>query len=1320
MIWIFDDLDRLIMIANNENPDALPVLSATFSEVLNGDYLLDFEVPLDHRNADLIQEGNSCAIQRDDGEFELFIITEIQETKANEARLAVSCRHAVQELADDILLDYLAVAGNADTVLPAILAGTRWEAGTIQNTEPQDYSFTNTPVLAALTDFIKIWGGEIDYSFTITSAGITERKINFYPQKGTNAGRRFEWTRDLLEIKRTVNVENVKTALIGVGKLSTTVTPPPPDPDPMNVNLLIQEQRNPTTISALRSWTKSNLVAEAISTDVPAGVEKVTRSLVATQSSGASDYMVINNADKKTKIKPNKTYTASVYIKCNGARDISLWLEFYPNGAKPIKTYEKRIAVSANVWTRVSITQVSPDKTYTAMLEARVYAPVSGTTLQWAGAKLEQGNLTAFGLAIDDDPPEPYEVEGDLYFTDVVWTTPTNPAAKPAGQIYVEDPVAKALYGRIIKDTGTKRNRMGFYTDSEITDATILLENTWEALQLQNKPQVTYTLKVLDLAKLEGKLYKMIYLGDTNAIIDDELGLQLLSRCLEIKHDLIEKENTEILLESFQATFTGGDGKIGVQDPSIRLDQIEVDLKNKITEGDIIKTSWLESEMSELLDRISAGRGTVTMDDEKGILIEEDPEGKLGGALLLTGGVLALAQNYDFRIADYNWRAFGTGEGFLADLVETGFIKFDRAQGGTLTLGGEITGYKTSESVQTITMEGKVKGDDDTDRLIKYGAVTSEQQPVNLTSEVNAGYANVSFNDTAYMSWYATLANQYVQYDVEITLETLELLEQIEFKVIGKLGMPFTLRPYKTTTWIWDTSKTITFDGLTTDPVSLILGADEWANYQTGGTFRFSIMTTTKLAADGYLSLDINYLELNATYTERLTDPVYQNGTMIVKNSAGAEVMQLTGDKGGFDSLFIGEVSGNNVVTKNFKGETNYYIDPINGSDINDGLDPTRPLLSIQTAINRLNIFNNDIIYLRVLGEGITWTESISLEGFMGSGKIALEFGKRNTMRGEIYVGFCQCEVNISTLQGSYTSTAATGADRAQISEISGDIAPVYAYGSNFVYVTDMILNANNLHSYGIYANRSYIRQAYLEVYNATYACCCAAYGATVDVVDCAGSAPRGLYLYRSAFAAGSSRGYWGTLASSHIVASQGAYCGASWTYTIGSIKPVYAGSKITSWTPNDTGSWWKSGGWASNYIYQGKRPTETPIWYGVAFFNTRDFSALKNPDLSNRPITKVRLKLKRSNNTGTNNAKQPRIFYNAQTSKGSTIATLKNGFQTGISFNWGETRWINLPTTFGTAFQSGAAKSIVLYDGSNTSDYMRFETAVTLEITHG
>ncbi len=114
------------------------------------------------------------------------------------------------------------------------------------------------------------------------------------------------------------------------------------------------------------------------------------------------------------------------------------------------------------------------------------------------------------------------------------------------------------------------------------------------------------------------------------------------------------------------------------------------------------------------------------------------------------------------------------------------------------------------------------------------------------------------------------------------------------------------------------------------------------------------------------------------------------------------------------------------------------------------------------------------------------------------------------------------------------------------------------------------------------------------------------------------------------------------------------------------------------------------------------------------------DFSALKNPDLSNRTISKVRVKVQRATNTGENTARQPKFYYNAQTSKSSTIATLKNGYTTAVSLNWGEERWVNLPTSYGTAFQSGAAKSIVLYVGSSTSDYMKLEARMTLEITHG
>ena len=133
------------------------------------------------------------------------------------------------------------------------------------------------------------------------------------------------------------------------------------------------------------------------------------------------------------------------------------------------------------------------------------------------------------------------------------------------------------------------------------------------------------------------------------------------------------------------------------------------------------------------------------------------------------------------------------------------------------------------------------------------------------------------YDDAASMSWYATGAWQYVQYLVEITLPTVELLEQLEIRVKGKAGMPFTLRPYKIGAWIWDTSKTVTFTGAADDFVSLVL--DDITNYQSGNIVRFSIMSTTALgSAGGYLALDINYMDIRNLYRLIRKSPFIRTG----------------------------------------------------------------------------------------------------------------------------------------------------------------------------------------------------------------------------------------------------------------------------------------------------------------------------------------------------------------------------------------------------------------------------------------------------------
>lgn len=759
MIYIFGTDDRLKLIATNDNTDALPVISATMHEIINGDYKLDFEVPLYHAKAALINSGDSAAVKRENGSWELFRISSREELKP-EGVLQLQCRHAIRELEDEKvdLLHYF--DDEATFVLPDLLMGTRWQTGTILGTDAFEVKLHNTNKLEALKQILQIWGLEISYRFTITGGQITERIIDASYQMGAWAGRRFEWQQDLLGVTRTIDESKVKTALIGVGKIAAdTVEPAPTDTANWHVNMLGSRQQDPLELDDLKGWTFGGSVTEAIETDLPAGITSADHSFSVTQRGANSTYMVINTAYQKVNVVTKTFYTASIYVKCNEAKQCAVYLEFIPTGKGTTVTFFKNVTVAANTWTRIDIGGTSPTYSSRAMIEARVNNSIKDVTkLYYAAAKLEKGTLTPFEnpdlppvTAADEDKEE---YKDELYFTDVVWSktkNPPDPLNKPINENFIADPTARDLYGYYDRATGTKRHRWGYYVNTEITDPAQLLQATYEALVSVSAPIVSYGLKVLDLAKLEGKLYKMVYLGDTVAVIDDELKLQKQARCLEIKHNLIQKEDTDLILETFQDNFTGGTSTMAgggkVTDPVERIDQLETAMAETIHRGDIIRTDWLEEEMRAVIEGMKGGNSTVTFSDTEGILIEEDPEFKIGGALKLAAGVLALANEYDFRTGDYIWRTFGTGEGFLADLVEAGKISFNSAEGGTLKLGGRIVGYEKEDAAQTVTWINKVKADGDLSRESFYRQNSAiEELPANVINEV-WGYPDFAVRD---------------------------------------------------------------------------------------------------------------------------------------------------------------------------------------------------------------------------------------------------------------------------------------------------------------------------------------------------------------------------------------------------------------------------------------------------------------------------------------------------------------------------------------------------------------------------------------------
>lgn len=140
----------------------------------------------------------------------------------------------------------------------------------------------------------------------------------------------------------------------------------------------------------------------------------------------------------------------------------------------------------------------------------------------------------------DNDTPDGYGRR--INFADVVWSKANgNPVDKPAGQEYVEDPAATAVYGF---DDG--KPRIGLEVFEDITDPNELLQATWKALQVLKRPKVSFKASVIDVGNLG--------LGDTVVIIRHDIQIEYFTRVYKVTHNLLdEKQNTIELGDDFSS-----------------------------------------------------------------------------------------------------------------------------------------------------------------------------------------------------------------------------------------------------------------------------------------------------------------------------------------------------------------------------------------------------------------------------------------------------------------------------------------------------------------------------------------------------------------------------------------------------------------------------------------------------------------------------------------------------------------------------------------------------------------------------------------------
>lgn len=123
-----------------------------------------------------------------------------------------------------------------------------------------------------------------------------------------------------------------------------------------------------------------------------------------------------------------------------------------------------------------------------------------------------------------------------LTFADVVWSAAGgDPADKPAGQDWIGDAEAMAIYGRV-EDV---------YTNQYQDDPAKLLRETWEQLQKVCHPLVTATATVQDMEFVPGYEHQQVRLWDTVAIVRRD-GTALESTVTGIERDYVHPWLTKL------------------------------------------------------------------------------------------------------------------------------------------------------------------------------------------------------------------------------------------------------------------------------------------------------------------------------------------------------------------------------------------------------------------------------------------------------------------------------------------------------------------------------------------------------------------------------------------------------------------------------------------------------------------------------------------------------------------------------------------------------------------------------------------------------
>lgn len=252
------------------------------------------------------------------------------------------------------------------------------------------------------------------------------------------------------------------------------------------------------------------------------------------------------------------------------------------------------------------------------------------------------------------------------------------------GRNYVEDATALRLYGRP-DGRGGRAHVFGQYENSNCEDAATLLAETRAYLDSRKEPGMTYEADVVDLVQF-GREWEGVAVGDDVQIVDTCFSPAL--RC----EGRVTKLVTDELGGSMRVTL--GNVTETITDMLLAQQQKVSSLSKRSSNWDVAASTppaYLQQVMDSMNTQFNlAGNSYVHTSFERGLIFGSVPLDADGRSTTGDGMAMQLCSQ-GFRIAagcnadgSWNWRTFGTGEGFTADLITVGTLMGDLIKAGTI------------------------------------------------------------------------------------------------------------------------------------------------------------------------------------------------------------------------------------------------------------------------------------------------------------------------------------------------------------------------------------------------------------------------------------------------------------------------------------------------------------------------------------------------------------------------------------------------------------------------------------------------------------